>query len=145
MTSGGEACPWPGTAPEAARDLLRRYRVIAVVGCSANPEKPSHTVPQYLKSQGYTIIPVNPHHEGEILGEKTYRSLKDIPAPVEIVEIFRPSQEVPSVVDDAIAIGAKAVWMQSGIIHEEAAARARAAGLTVVMDRCMRTVHQSPR
>lgn len=108
---------------------------MAVVGLSANPDRPSHGVAAYLQKNGYRIIPVNPA-ETEVLGEKAYASLRDIGEPIDIVDIFRKPDAVPSIVDDAIAIGAKTVWMQHGIVHEEAAATARAAGLNVLMDEC---------
>lgn len=122
-------------------EILRKYRTIAVVGLSNNPARPSHGVSSYMKSQGYKIIPVNPGH-AEILGEKSYARLEDIPEPVEIVDIFRRSELVPPIVDSAIAIGAKVVWMQQGIQHEEAAAKARAAGLKVVMNTCILKEHR---
>jgi hypothetical protein len=122
-------------------DILRKYRTIAVLGASNDPEKPAHYVPAYLQQHGYRIIPVNPR-EDEVLGERSYPDLASVPEPVEIVEIFRRSEDVPPVVDAAIRIGAKAVWMQEGIVHEAAARRAREAGLLVVMDRCMKTDHQ---
>jgi predicted CoA-binding protein len=122
-------------------EILRKYRTIAVVGLSDNPMRPSHGVSQYMKGQGYKIIPVNPGH-AQILGEKAYRSLEEIPEPVEIVNIFRRSEMIPPIVDSAIAIGAKAVWMQEGIVHEEAAEKARAAGLEVVMDTCILKAHR---
>ena len=122
---------------------MARYKTIAVVGISRNENKPSQRVPRYLKEKGYTVIGVNPAAEGKILGEKVYPSLREIPQKIDIVEIFRPSADVPPVVDDAIAIGAKVVWMQEGIINEEAANKARAAGLEVVMDLCMLKVHQT--
>jgi predicted CoA-binding protein len=127
---------------EAAR-ILRQYRTIAVVGLSRDPHKPSHYVPAYLKEHGYRIIPVNPMAPGEILGEKVYASLREVPEKVEVVEIFRPPRDVPPIVGEAIAIGARVVWMQEGIVHNAAAERARKAGLTVVMDRCMLRVHRS--
>jgi predicted CoA-binding protein len=122
-------------------DILRNYKTIAVVGLSNNPMRPSHGVSEYMKRQGYRIIPVNPGH-AEILGEKAYRALEDIPEPVEIVNIFRRSEQVGPVVDSAIKIGAKVVWMQEGIENEEAADKARAAGLEVVMDRCILKEHR---
>jgi len=122
----------------AARDILRRYRTIAVVGASNDSEKPAGFVPAYLQEHGYRIIPVNPT-ETEVLGEKSYPDLGSVPEPVEVVDIFRPSEDVPPVVEQAIEIGAKAVWMQTGIVNEEAAQKAREAGLEVVMDRCMKT------
>ncbi|MBI5197049.1 MAG: CoA-binding protein [Nitrospirae bacterium] len=128
---------------DEALGLMKRYRTIAVVGLSANPEKPSHFVPQYLKDQGYKVIPVNPTAKGEILGEKVYAGLRDIPQPVDIVDIFRPPKDVPPIVEDAIAIGAKVVWMQEGIVNNAAAERAKQAGLAVVMDKCMMKILKS--
>ena len=122
-------------------DILRKYKTIAVVGLSNNPMRPSHGVSEYMKRQGYRIIPVNPGH-AEILGEKAYRTLEDIPEPVEIVNIFRRSDQVGPAVDSAIKIGAKVVWMQEGIENEEAAEKARAAGLEVVQDRCILKEHR---
>jgi len=123
------------------RDILRKYHTVAVVGLSNDPMRPSLSVARYLKDAGYRIIPVNPD-ETEVLGEKVYPDLLSIPEPVEIVEIFRRSENVPPHVDEAIAIGAKVVWMQQGIRNEAAAAKARAAGLEVVQDRCMRSAHR---
>ncbi len=120
--------------------ILATYKTVAVVGISKNPEKPSHTVPAYLQSHGYKIIPVNPKYE-EVLGEKAYPDLNSIPEPVDIVDIFRPSDAVPPIVDEAITLGAKVVWMQLGIANEEAARVAEAAGLEVVEDTCMRANH----
>jgi len=120
--------------------ILERYRRIAIVGLSANPMRPSHFVAIYMLSKGYEIIPVNPR-EKQILGRACYASVRDVPPPVEIVDIFRETAAVPGVVDDAIAAGAKVVWMQLGIVHEEAAERARQAGLEVVMDRCVKIEH----
>jgi len=116
------------------------FKTVAVVGLSPKPERPSHSVAAYLQSQGYRIIPVNPGHN-EILGEKSYPSLKDIPQQVEVVDIFRRSEAVPSIVADAIAIQAQAVWMQDGVINEDAAEQARQAGLLVVMNDCMLRRH----
>jgi len=128
---------------EAAK-LLHRYHTIAVVGCSTNPDKPSHFVPKYLQERGYRILPVNPSAAGQrLLDEKVYGFLKEIAIPVEIVDIFRPPKDVPAIVEEAIAIGAKAIWMQEGIVNNEAAQRAKAAGLQVVMDKCMMKVHRS--
>jgi len=120
--------------------ILTRYRRIAMVGLSSNPMRPSHFAAKYMLAEGYDIIPVNPR-ETEILGRKCYRSLREIPGPVEIVDIFREPVAVPEIVEDAIAVGAKVVWMQLGVIHEEAAERARQAGLQVVMDRCVKIEH----
>src|SRR5260370_34901904 len=124
----------------SAEDRLRildRYRRIAIVGLSANPMRPSHFVAIYMLSKGYEIIPVNPR-EKQILGRACYASVRDVPSPVEIVDIFRETAAVPAVVEDAIAADAKVGWMQLGIVHEEAAERARQAGLEVVRDRCVK-------
>jgi len=123
------------------QQILNSSRVVAVVGLSPNPDRPSYRVASYLKEHGYRIIPVNPTAE-EIMGEVSYPDLASIPEPVDVVDIFRRSEEVPAIVEDAIKIGAKAVWMQEGVINEQAAARARAAGLLVVMDKCMFKEHQ---
>jgi predicted CoA-binding protein len=120
--------------------ILQRYRRIAMVGLSANPMRPSHFAAIYMLSKGYEIIPVNPR-EKQILGRSCYASVRDAPGPIEIVDIFRERAAVPDVVEDAIAAGAKVVWMQFGIVHEEAAERARQAGLEVVMDRCVKIEH----
>ena len=116
-------------------EILNTYRVFAVVGLSDRPDRPSHSVAAFLKGRGYRIVPVNPNLT-KVLEETCYPSLQAIPFPVEVVDIFRRSELVAPIVEDAIAIGAKAVWMQLGVIDERAAARARAAGLEVVMDRC---------
>ena len=117
------------------KTLFDTVRTIAVVGCSQNPERPGHYVAKYLQDLGYRIIPVNPG-QSEILGEKCYASLRDIPEKVDMVDCFRRAEDIPPIIEDAIAIGAKTVWMQLGIINEEAAATANAAGLDVVMNRC---------
>jgi len=117
--------------------ILTQYRTVAILGASSDPERPSYRVANFLKNEGYRIIPVTPKG-GEILGEKVYPNLSSIPVPIEVVDIFRRSEEIPPVVDEAIAIGAKAVWMQEGLINEEAAGKARKAGLIAVMDHCMR-------
>jgi len=124
------------------RELLGSTKTIAVVGLSADPNRPSYGVASYLQRQGYRIIPVNPRLSGPVLGEQPYASLQDLPTPVELVQIFRRSEFVSPVVDDAIMIKAKAIWMQLGVVDEAAAARARAAGLQVVMDRCMAVDHR---
>jgi predicted CoA-binding protein len=126
---------------EELRQILTATKTIAVVGLSDKPDRPSHTIPAYLQEQGYHIIPVNPRLS-EALGEKAYPSLRDVPVAVDVVEIFRRAEDVPPLVEEAIAIGAKVVWMQLGIVNEEAAARAEAAGLTVVMDTCMGATHR---
>jgi predicted CoA-binding protein len=125
-------------------EILRTYRSIAVVGLSSRPWRPSYAVAQYLQASGYQIVPVNPN-ETEVLGERAYGTLEDVPLPIEIVNVFRRSEFVPGVVDSAIAIGARVVWMQEGVLHREAAARATEAGLAVVMDRCILTAHQAIR
>ncbi|HVT11358.1 MAG TPA: CoA-binding protein [Fimbriimonadaceae bacterium] len=122
------------------RDLLATARTIAIVGLSTEKTKASNMVASYLQDEGYRIIPVHPKAT-EILGEKCYPDLKSIPEKVDIVDIFRPASEVPGIVDDAIAIGAKAVWMQLRIIDLPSADRALAAGLKVVVDRCMKMEH----
>lgn len=124
--------------------ILRQSRTIAVVGLSPNPDRPSHDIASYLQAQGYRIIPVNPNADA-VLGERSYPNLHAIPVQVDVVQIFRRPEGVPPVVDEAIAIGAKAVWMQEGIVHDQAAERGRRAGLTVVMDRCMRATHRQLR
>jgi uncharacterized protein len=126
---------------EDLKQILQSARTIAVVGLSDKPDRPSHAIPAYLQEQGYRIIPVNPKLT-EALGEKAYPSLRDVPVPVDVVEIFRRAEDVPPIIEDAIAIGAKVVWMQLGIVNEVAAARAEAAGLTVVMDTCMGATHR---
>jgi uncharacterized protein len=120
--------------------ILQTSRVIAVVGLSNRQHRPSYGVARYLQSVGYRVIPVNPS-ETEVLGEKCYARLEDIPEHVDIVDIFRRSEFVPEIVESAIAIGARAVWMQEGVMHPEAAERARVAGLLVIMDMCILKEH----
>jgi predicted CoA-binding protein len=122
------------------REILTTSKTVAVVGLSEDPARPSHYVAAYLQKHGYRIIPVNPLIK-EVLGEKSYASLREIPIPIDMVDVFRRSDAMPAIVEDAIAVRAKSVWMQEGVIHEEAAARARAAGLKVVMDRCTLKEH----
>lgn len=119
---------------------LRAARTIAVVGLSSRGHRPSHGVAEYLQAAGYRVIPVNPN-ENEVLGEKSYARLEDVPGPVDIVDIFRRAEFVPGVVESAIAIGAQLVWMQEGVVHPEAANHARQAGLLVVMDSCILKEH----
>jgi uncharacterized protein len=126
-----------------SEQLLRIYtqsRTIAVVGASADLAKAAHQVPSYLQSQGYRILPVNPHG-GVILDEHVFRTLTEIDVPVDVVEVFRPAQEVPEIARQAVAIGAKVLWLQLGIVSEEARHIAETAGLTVVMNRCMGATH----
>jgi predicted CoA-binding protein len=120
--------------------MLTRYKNIAMVGLSPNPYRPSHFAAIYMLAEGYNIIPVNPAAK-EILGRKSYASVLDIPEPIDIVDIFRKPSDVPPIVDEAIEIGAKVVWMQLGVINEEAAQKAQDAGLEVVMDRCVKIEH----
>jgi predicted CoA-binding protein len=126
--------------PELVAILLRDCRTIAVVGLSSNPARPSYRVAAYMQQQGKTIVPVNPN-ETSVLGETAYPSLPAVPVPVDLVNVFRRSEEVGPIVDDAIRINAKAVWLQEGVIDEKAAIRARQAGLHVVMDRCWLKEH----
>jgi len=121
-------------------DLLRKSHVIAVVGLSSKKFRPSYGVAEYMQREGYRIIPVNPN-EVEVLGEKAYARLEDVPEHVDIVDIFRRSEFVAPLVEEAIRRGASAVWMQEGVVDEEAAEKARAAGLAVVMDRCILKEH----
>ncbi len=127
------------TAADRLR-ILERYRHVAMVGLSSNPFRPSHFAAVYLISEGYNVVPINPR-ESEVLGRKSYPTLAAAPRPIEIVDIFREPAAVPQLVEEAIAVGAKVIWMQLGVIHEEAAERARKAGLEVVMDRCMKIEH----
>lgn len=122
------------------RELLEKSRTIAVVGLSSKKFRPSYGVAEYMQKAGYRIIPVNPN-EAEVLGEKAYARLEDIPDKIDIVDIFRRSEFVAPLVDSAIRIGASAVWMQEGVVHEDGARKARDAGLSVVMDRCILKEH----
>jgi predicted CoA-binding protein len=122
------------------KEILETYRTIAVVGLSSHTWRPSYSVSRYMQSNGYRIIPVNPL-EVEVLGEKAYPSLDDVPEPIEIVDIFRRPEYVPDIVESAIRRKARVIWMQEGVVHEAAAERARAAGLDVVMDRCILKDH----
>jgi uncharacterized protein len=135
-----------GAAPSADPifDILTKYKRIAVVGLSSDPARPSYGVSEYMQSAGYQIVPVNPN-ETDVLGEPSYASLEDVPQKLEIVDIFRRAEEVPPVVDAAIRAGAKVVWMQQGIVNEAAAEKARAAGITVVMDACLLIEHKKRR
>ena len=123
------------------KKILTESKTIAVVGLSPREDRPSYRVASYLKSKGYRIIPVNPNAQ-EILGEKSYPDLRSIPGNIDVVDIFRKSEDVPPVVDEAIQAGAKTVWMQEDIVNEPAAQKARSAGLLVVMDRCMLKEHR---
>lgn len=125
---------------DEAAEILKKSKFVAIVGLSSNPERPSNIVGKYLKEQGYKIIPVNPG-EKTILGETSYPDLASIPVKVDVVDVFRKSEDIPPIARDAIKIGAKAIWMQEGITNEAAAAEASQAGLKVVMNKCMRKEH----
>ncbi len=125
----------PINSDDGIRELLANTKTIALVGASPNPDRASHAVMHYMLDRGYHVIPVNPN-EKEILGQKVYPSLKDIQEPVDMVDVFRTADAAGPLCDEAIAIGAKSVWLQLGVINEEGAKRAEAAGLKVVMDRC---------
>src|SRR6266852_4212421 len=129
---------------DAILELLKKYNIIAVVGLSSNPMRPSFGVTEYMQGAGYRIIPVNPN-EREVLGEKSYARLEDVPEKIEIVNVFRRAEEVPRVVESAIRIGAKVVWMQQGIENEEAAEKAAAAGLVTIEDACILVEHRRRR
>jgi predicted CoA-binding protein len=128
-------------AADPILEILKDYKTIAVAGLSSNPARPSFGVTEYMQSAGYRIIPVNPN-ETEVLGEKSYARLEDVPEKIEIVDVFRRSEDVPPVVESAIKVGARVVWMQLGIENAAAAERARAAGLTVVEDACVLVEHR---
>jgi uncharacterized protein len=134
----------PDGAPsgtDSIQEILNKYKTIAVVGLSSNPARPSFGVTEYMQGAGYKIIPVNPN-ETEVLGEKSYARLEDVPEKIDVVDVFRRAEDVPTVVEGAIRVGAKAVWMQLGIENAEAAERARAAGLIVVEDACILVEHR---
>jgi len=131
-------------ASDPIGDLLKKAKTIAVVGLSNKPLRPSHGVSLYMQQQGYRIIPVNPNIQ-TVLGEKAYPSLKDVPDKVDIVNIFRRSEFVPEIVEQAMALKVPAVWMQEEVIHEQAAEKARQAGIFVVMDRCILKEHRARR
>ena len=126
---------------DAILELLKQYKTIAVVGLSSNPMRPSYDVTEYMQAAGYRIIPVNPN-ERKVLGEKSYARLEDVREKIEIVNVFRRAEEVPAVVESAIRVGAKVVWMQQGVENEEAAEKARAAGLVVIEDACILVEHR---
>lgn len=128
--------PRQNAPDEEIRELLSNWKTVAVVGLSGKPERPSRQVAAFLQEKGYRIVPINPRG-GEMLGEKVYPNLLEAPPGIEIVNVFRRPEFVPEIVDAAIEIGAKAVWMQEGIVHNAAADKARAAGLRVVMNKCM--------
>lgn len=123
------------------KNIIENSKTVVVVGLSDKPYRPSHGVALYLQKHGYKIVPVNPHVD-EVLGEKSYASLKEVPVAIDVVDIFRKSEAVGPIVDDAIKVGAKAIWMQEGVINEEAANKAREAGLNLVMNKCMMKEHR---
>jgi len=137
-----QTCELPDYNPpdEEIVNILKNVKTIAIVGISEKPDRDSHQVARYLKDHGYKIIPVNPKYE-QVLGEKCYPDLKSIPEPVDVVDIFRKPEAIPPIVDDAISIGAKVVWMQLGLAHNESAEKARKAGLEVVMSKCIKIEH----
>ena len=126
---------------DAVLELLQKYQIIAVVGLSSNPMRPSYAVTEYMQAAGYRIVPVNPN-ETEVLGEKSYARLEDVPEKIEIVNVFRRAEEVPPVVESAIRVGAKVIWMQLGIENGEGAEKARSAGLVVIEDACILVEHR---
>ena len=132
----------PAIKADPVGEILRKAKNIAVVGMSSSPLRPSHGVAAYLQTQGYHIIPVNPEIHGA-LGEPAYATLMDVPDKIDIVDIFRRSEFVPEVVDQAIKLGVAAIWMQEGVVHEEAAAKARKAGIFVAMDECLLKDHRA--
>jgi len=134
----------PASVSDPIGDLLRKVKTIAVVGLSDKPLRPSHGVSLYMQQQGYRIIPVNPNIQS-VLGEKAYASLKDVPEKIDLVDIFRRSEFVPALIDEAIALTIPAVWMQEDVIHEQAAGKARQAGIFVVMNRCILKEHRARR
>lgn len=129
------------TLERTLRDIYASTEAIAVVGATPDPEKPGNFIPRYLQSQGYRIVPVTPSHD-EVFDVSTYAALSEVDVPVDVVEVFRPASEALGIVQDAIALGVKVVWLQLGIVSEEAAAIGRQAGLTVIMDRCMGATHR---
>ena len=132
--------PHQNPSDDQLRKLLTEGRTIAMVGASSSPDKPSHGIMQKLLAAGYHVIPVNPR-ETEVLGQKAFASLREIPEKVDIVDVFRRAEDTPAIADEAVAIGAKAIWLQSGISNEETARRAEAGGLLAVMDACIGVEH----
>ena len=132
--------PKGGPMEREVADILRRSKTVAVVGISDKEERDSHKVARYLKNHGYRIIPVNPKLT-EVLGETCYPDLRSVPDHIDVVDVFRSIDAIPSIVEEAVAVGANVVWMQIGLQHEEAAEKARKAGLAVVMNRCMKIEH----
>jgi predicted CoA-binding protein len=139
LPDGADFSTLPGA--DTILEILKKYKTIAVVGLSSNPMRPSHAVTEYMQGAGYRIIPVNPN-ETEVLGEKSYARLEDVPEKIEIVNVFRRAEDVLPVVESAIRIEAKVVWMQMGVENEAAAERAAAAGLVVIEDACILVEHK---
>jgi len=132
--------PHSNPSDQELKELLTNATTIAIVGASSNPDKESFGIMQKLLHAGYNVVPINPK-ETEILGQRSYPSLIDVPEPIDIVDVFRRAEDTPAIADDAITIGAKALWLQTGIANEDAAARAKAGGLMVVMDTCIGATH----
>jgi uncharacterized protein len=132
--------PHSNPSDQELKELLTNATTIAIVGASSNPDKESYGIMQKLLSAGYNVVPINPK-ETEILGQRSYPSLVDVPEPIDIVDVFRRAEDTPAIADDAVTIGAKALWLQTGIANEDAAARAKAGGLMVVMDTCIGATH----
>jgi len=131
------------SAPDPITELLKNSKTIAVVGLSNSPLRPSYGVSAYMQGQGYSIIPVNPNLREAVLGEEPCASLREVAGPIDIVNVFRRSEFVPEIVEQAIQLKVPAIWMQEGVIHEAAAAKARQAGLFVIMDRCILKEHRA--
>jgi len=131
------------SAPDPITELLKNSKTIAVVGLSNSPLRPSYGVSAYMQGQGYSIIPVNPNLREAVLGEEPCASLREVAGPIDIVNVFRRSEFVPEIVEQAIQLKVPAIWMQEGVIHETAAAKARQAGLFVIMDRCILKEHRA--
>ncbi|MGE3178185.1 MAG: CoA-binding protein [Vicinamibacterales bacterium] len=132
--------PYANPSDQELRTALTQATTIAVVGASSNPERPSYGIMKKLQSVGYRVIPVNPR-ETEVLGERAYPSLADVPVPIDIVDVFRRAEDTPAIADEAVAVKAKVLWLQSGISSDEAAARAQAGGVVPVMDACIAVAH----
>ncbi len=137
---GGCEIPGPNATTEEVNEILKCAKTVAVVGISHKEERDSHKVAKYLKEHGYKMIPVNPKYK-EVLGETCYPTLKDVPGHIDVVDIFRNVEVIPAIVDEAIAVKADVVWMQLGLVHNEAAEKARQAGLAVVMNKCIKIEH----
>lgn len=130
----------PQLSPDELRQIYAETKTIAVVGASTDESKPANHIPAYLKGQGFRVVPVNPRG-GEILGERAFESLRDVDVPIDVVQVFRPSEETPDIAREAVAVGSKVLWLQTGIRSDEAARIAEEGGLKVVMNRCMGVTH----